>query len=174
LLYIIYNLKMFEKMADNLLTNKYFCLALLSLLIIVVYLYVQQKSCDVETMRNVDLTPLAQEISEEPWANNRNGSQYHNVGGKFDKYADAYTKNKLKENGYSYTNFLGRSDDSFRKYMQKEGYGSLENMPLPLDTHPELSQCQPCNCAVDDLMATSESPKKKHKKKKSKHNKRYQ
>jgi len=134
------------------------------------YLYSQKDSCDVETMRNVDLTPLIQEVSENPWTNDESGLTHRKVGDKFDKMADQLTKLKLKKNGYSYTNFLGRSDESLQKYVSREEFGS-ETIPKPLDSHPELSQCQPCKCPQDDLMATEdESPrpaKRKYKKRKS-------
>lgn len=157
-------------MFDKLLTNKYFCLSLILLLLVVLYLYTQKDSCDVETMRNVDLTPLIQEVSEDPWTDDPSGLEHRRVGDKFDKMADQLTKLKLKKNGYAYTKFLGRSDESLMKYLSREEF-SPESVPRPLDSHPELSQCQPCKCPQDDLMATEEeSPRssiRKYKKRKS-------
>ena len=65
---------------DNLLTNKYFCIAVLIALIIVIYLYSQSNYCSIEGMEKVDLTPLAQELVEHPWTNDVGGSTY----GKYD------------------------------------------------------------------------------------------
>ena len=157
-------------MFDKLLTNKYFCLSLILLLLVVLYLYTQKNSCDVETMRNVDLTPLIQEVSEDPWTDDKTGLEYRKVGDKFDKMADHLTKLKLKKNGYSYTKFLGRSDESLKNYLSREEFSS-ESVPKPLDSHPELSQCQPCKCPQDDLLATEEeSPRSTVRKSKKRKN----
>ncbi len=163
-------------MFDKLLTNKYFCIAIIVALIVVLILYCQKSSCGLEGMQNVDLTPLGQELAEAPWTNEKGGDEHKMVNNNFDKYADKYTKNKLHKKGYSYTNFLKRSDDNFRKYISEEEYGTQEhyarvgddsddkktirldhdNVPRPMDTHPELSQCQPCKCPQDKLMATDD------------------
>ena len=164
-------------MFEKLLTNKYFCLAIILLLLVVIYLYTQKSSCDVETMENVDLTPLLQEVSEDPWTDDYNGSKYRTFGGKFDKMTDELTKLKLKKNGYGYTDFLGRADQNLIKYISKEEFVP-ESVPKPLDNRPDLSQCQPCKCPQDDLMAISEyTPKssvKKHKKRKHRSDKHRQ
>lgn len=157
-------------MLDDLLTNKYLCIALIIALLVVLFMYSQKKSCEIETMSNVDLTPLAQELVEPPWTDRPGGDDHKRVGNRFDRNADRYTKNKLISNGYDYTKFLKRSDQSFKKYM--ESYDNMEDMydmddmndqdmtrpyhnsygnndplvPRPLDDRPDLSQCQPCVC----------------------------
>ena len=162
-------------MFEKLLKNEYFCIAVVLALIVVTYLYSQKRSCDIENMRNVDLTTLAQELTETPWVN-RNGPNYKMVGNKFDRSADGYTKKKLQKNGYPYTSFLGRSDDTYLRYINQEGYDHWSKNgnkkmrshegPTPLDSHPELSQCQPCKCEQDDLIATSDDQSSSEEKKK--------
>lgn len=157
---------------DNLLTNKYFCIAIIIAFIVVLYLYSRKKSCEVEGMQNVDLTPLAQELTQPPWTDRYDGDDHRHVNNKFDRFADAYTKRKLKKEGYSYTDFLKRSDDTYRKYVDMEGYDSMmpednkpsrrrlrlnpDEAPKPLDDRPDLSQCQPCRCPQDTLIATED------------------
>jgi hypothetical protein len=157
-------------MFDNLLQNKYFCIAIIIALIVAIYMYSQKKSCDVEGMQNVDLTTTAQELTETPWTTRPGGDNHKVVGDRFDRFADAFVKNKLKRNGYSYTDFLKRSDQEYIDYVSQEGYRPLgrdkgnarqrkflsqeDDVPRPLDSHPELSQCQPCRCPDDELIAT--------------------
>jgi len=156
-------------MFEKLLTNKYFCVAIIVALIVVLFLYSQKKSCDVEGMQNVDLTPLGQELAEAPWTTDKGGRKHKSVGNKFDKYADLYNILKLKKHGYSYTDFLKRADDSYRTYVENENYSPLDedhltgkrrppldDIPRPIDTHPELSQCQPCICPQDRIRATDD------------------
>lgn len=155
---------------DNLLTNKYFCIAVIIALIVVIYLYSQKKSCDVEGMQNVDLTPLAQELTEAPWTNRRDGGNHKEVGNRFDRFADSYTKSKLQKNGYGYTDFLGRSDDTFRDYMDQQNDDVLGNnnfdgriedeilggnqIPGAYRDRSDLSQYQQgCRCANRDRLS---------------------
>jgi hypothetical protein len=112
---------------DNLLTNKYFCIAIIIALLIIVYLYSQKKSCEVEGMQNVDLTPLAQELTETPWTNRTDGDRHKNYNNRFDNFSDTFTKAKLKKNGYAYTDFLDRSDVNFRNFAGREGYEASDN-----------------------------------------------
>jgi hypothetical protein len=149
-------------MFDNIVSNKYFVIALVIALIVVIYLYSRKKSCAVEGMQNVDLTLLAPEISEKPWADDDNDGNYKNVNKRFDKYADAYAKRKSGKNSN-----LKRKDQLYNQYMEYEGYEDVipekirqkrkrmvrDNIPKPLDDRPDLSQCQPCICPQDRLMA---------------------
>lgn len=164
-------------MLDNLLQNKYFCIAIILALGWTVYMYSKKNSCDVEEMRNLDLTPTAQELTETAWTTKRGASDYKEVNNKFDKFADEFTKKKLLKNGYKVTDFLKRSDDKFIEYSEREGFKSESDIPRPHDSRPDLSQCQPCNCKTDKLMAIdsdsdSESDQVIVIKKKSKKNKK--
>jgi hypothetical protein len=151
-------------MFDNVISNKYFIIALIIALIVVLYLYSQKKSCNVEGMKNVDLSSLSQEIAENPWTNDANDGKYKSVNNKFDRYADHNTKKKTGQN-----NFLKRKDEVYQDYVAYDGYEELipENIrqkrktmsmpinsnevPKPLDKRPDLSQCQPCICPGDIL-----------------------
>lgn len=142
-------------MFEDLLSNRYFTIALIIALALFVYMYTQKETC--EGMRNVDLTPLAQELTEKPWVN-RSAGDHKRVNNAFDRVADRYVKLKLKKNGYDYTDFLARSDERFEEY-ERETFENTKpkrksTIPMPLDSHPELSQCQPCKCASDKLIAT--------------------
>lgn len=150
-------------MLDNLLTNKYMCLALILALLVVLYMYSQKGSCTTEGMDNVDLTPLAQELSQPPWTDRAGADDHRRVDGRFSRYSDKYVAEKLAKNG-NYAGFMKRSDQNLRDYM--ENYDNLEDeneverpyhdqyagvmedfiVPRPLDDRPDLSQCQPCRC----------------------------
>lgn len=141
-------------MLDNLLTNKYFCAAVIIALILILYMYHTKQSCNIEGMSNVDLSPLAQELTEKPWAEQNNTSQYSLVGkNSFNDKADKYVEKKLKKN-YKYIKPLKRSDQIYNSGQNKVISNNLANKknrkPIPLDNHPELSQCQPCKCNNSD------------------------
>ncbi len=146
---------------DKILTNKYFCIAILIALAVVIYLYSQNKSCDIEGMQNVDLTPLAQELTSGPWTDEPGSSTYGRVGTKFDKYADKFSKANLKRRGYKFTNFLLSSDADYLGYVsdssgsdtladtsaksnRRRTNRSSRRIPRPFNDRPDLSQCQPC------------------------------
>lgn len=149
-------------MFDNILTNRYLMIALIIALIVVLFMYIQKGSCNTEGMDNVDLTPLAQELTEKPWTNREGGGDQRRVDNKFDKFADKYVRNKLKKEGIDAPPFLTRLDQKYRAYMEKHGktnvhmdrpfYDQYEDgdfdtvIPKPLDSRPDLSQCQPCRC----------------------------
>lgn len=105
---------------DHILTNKYFCIAILIALAVLLYLYSQNRSCEIETMRTVDLTPLAQELNSPPWTNSLDPSNYGKVNTKFDLMADAYTKAKLIKNGYRVKNNVPSDSQEFAKYQRSE------------------------------------------------------
>uniref|UniRef100_A0A6C0LU39 Uncharacterized protein n=1 Tax=viral metagenome TaxID=1070528 RepID=A0A6C0LU39_9ZZZZ len=169
-------------MFDNLLTNKYFCIAILIALILALYFYSQKDSCKIEGMSTtgINLTTLSQDLTETPWTNKLNGSKYKQVNNMFDKYADNLTKKRLKANGYDYVNFLKGPDERYIEYVEHENFEdetstpkkknkqkNLSEIPMPIDTHPELSQCQPCRCDnINKYIATDdESEEKKPKRK---------
>jgi hypothetical protein len=156
---------------DSLLTNRYFCIAILIALCVVIYLYSQSDYCSIEGMQNVDLTPIDQEFTSHPWTNNVNGSLYGKVNTKENIETDAKILAQLKKEGYSATNFLPRKDVLYMNYIKSEDLtDSLDNSddssdaetttpvkktsskkkrssrsnPQPIDTRPDLSQCQPC------------------------------
>lgn len=110
---------------DNILTNKYFCIAILIALAVVLYLYSQNKSCEdtvelstVEPMKGVDLTPLSQELNVVPWATTpvSDGSNYGKTNTRFDQMADAHTRAKLIKNGFKVAPNLPTSYAEFEKY----------------------------------------------------------
>jgi hypothetical protein len=149
-------------MFDNIVSNKYFIIALIIALIVVLYLYSQKKSCDIEGMKNVDLISLSQDIRESPGANNN-----------FDKSVDNYhNKKKIGKN-----NFLKRKDEIFQNYSdhddsdfnpentKKKIKKISTNIPKPYDNRPDLSQCQPCICPEKTTDDYEHNIKKKNKKK---------
>jgi hypothetical protein len=163
---------------DRLLTNKYFCIAILIALAVVLFLYSQKDSCNVEPMQNLNLTPLSQELNMHPWTDNLDGSKYGRVDTEFNAYADDHTKKRLQKS----TNFLPRSDVTFMNYAMSDSdisdslvssetpvvkkrshkrhqlnkytrhsHKSKGSYPQPIDMRPDLSQCQPCApCPVCD------------------------
>lgn len=146
-------------MLDNLLTNKYFCIAIVIALVLILYMYHTKQSCNIEGMSNVDLTPLAQELTKKPWAEQKNTSSYELVGpNEFNNNVDKYVKQKLKKNGYKYMTPLERKDQIYEqsKNLKKKKH-TIKKDPVPLDNHPELSQCQPCKCELTDTDSDSDS-----------------
>lgn len=151
---------------DRLLTNRYFCIAILIALCVVVYLYSQSDYCSIEGMQNIELSPLGQELNSPPWTNSSRESLYAKVNTKDD---DAIMARLTKE-GTDSTKFLPRSDVLFMNYVKSEDIenltdsdnssdiettppvkkksikkkGKRSSYPQPLDTRPDLSQCQPC------------------------------
>lgn len=128
---------------DNILTNKYFCLAIIIALGIMVYLYNARDSCSIEGMDNVDLSVLAPELIDSPWET-EGEDYYRSVNSKFNKNADMVVKKRLNKD----VQFLKNSDQTFQTYeaLNKKNNKMQSSFPMPKDDHPELSQCQPCNC----------------------------
>ncbi|XWV24822.1 hypothetical protein QJ856_gp0961 [Tupanvirus deep ocean] len=168
-------------MFDNIVSNKYFIIALVIALVVVIYLYSQKKSCEIEGMKNLDLTPLSHELVEKPWTEDENDGKYKSVNNKFDKHADQYNKRKTNKNN----NYLKRKDEIFQEYIEYDSYEDVipenkkqrrkrvypnnnNDIPKPLDNRPDLSQCQPCVCPGDDDYDDDDDeyidyrPKKKH------------
>lgn len=150
-------------MFDDLVSNKYFIIALIIALLVVLYLYSQKESCSVEGMQNIDFTPLSHELIEKPWTDKNNGLKYKSVNNAFDTHADKKTKQKIGG-----SNFLKRKDETYEKYMEQQDNDPVNinqkpkkiaknpNVPQPLNDRPDLSQCQPCICP-NDIPSTSDS-----------------
>lgn len=101
---------------DNIITNKWFVVALIIALIVVIYLY-SQKKCGTESMCNLDLITLPQKVPKYK-LNQPNFK--------------AWNRNEIGYHKYDETSETSDSDTTD------------ENYPKPLDTRPDLSQCQPC------------------------------
>jgi hypothetical protein len=139
---------------ENLLSNKYFCLALIVVVAFLLYLYYQKSPCEGFTGIPLQFGP--QHLYEPPWANYP--GDYKRYNNKFDLMADQEAHKKLKRLGLENENFkpLKSLDNMHKKYVNsmkkywKLPYYDPRDMdtyyPKPLDDHPELSQCQPCNC----------------------------
>lgn len=148
-------------MFDNIISNKYFVIALIIALVVILYLYSQKQSCNVETMKNVDYAPISQEFNERPWAANGDTGDY------------APVKKKKRTKGA-----LKRTDQLFGNYMACEKEGDLyaeknKELPQPLDTtNPGLlnnfniGKCPPCVCPTNSSDSDSEEPVPKKKKSK--------
>jgi len=152
---------------DNFLTNKYFCLAIIIALGIMVYLYQTRDSCTIEGMDNVDLSMLAPELTDEPWAREGDDEKYRRYDSKFNKNADETVKENLKKKGYKYTNFLKGPGEMFEEYEKANN----SSYPKPKDDHPELGACQPCNCNSDESEDTEEFYRRKMKEARSRKHK---
>jgi hypothetical protein len=113
-------------MFDNATSNKYFIIALIIALIVVLYLYSQKKSCDIENMDT---------IVDRPWAND-DESQYRSV--KSDN-----SKNRLKRRDEIFIEYTESTSDNDTTPVKKR------KAPKPMDNHPELAQCPPCICPGD-------------------------
>jgi hypothetical protein len=158
---------------DKIFNNKYICIAIVVGAVVVIYLYKNKEQCNIEGMKNVDLSMLAPELTEHPWTDGSN--QYKLVGNKFDKYADKYVARKLKKEGYYVSKPIERNDQRFEEYMENSGsykpYRSRKQKrafkklgsrkyrdgPRPLDNRPDLSQCQPCGRYKSDSDIYSDS-----------------
>lgn len=146
-------------MFDNLLECKYLIIILIVALIIVLYLYSKQKSCHVkEGMHNVDF-PWEKNDTIYPWA--RDGeAKYRSVDDYYHPENQKKLKNKYKvfEEDEDYT-IKTNKNIIHEQYKFDEIYTSSDeedNLPQPIDTRPDLAQCQkryqcpPCNCNKDD------------------------
>jgi len=109
---------------ENLLTNKYFCLVIIIILAVVLFMYYRQTiRCDKEGMINADLNPAAFEEVRKPWATQeevRSGGMYMRVDDEFSKHADQVAmKNITKNNGGRVQPpgvFMKRGDQIFDDY----------------------------------------------------------
>lgn len=114
-------------------TNEYFVLGLVVIIAYLVYQCNAKKSCDIEGMRNIDFMPIEQAFSEKPW---------------FEKYYNKKLNKKKSKKSKKKSKFLERSDERYERYSGDSSDESEESeSPKPLDTRPDLSQCQPCKCS---------------------------
>jgi hypothetical protein len=122
---------------DNLLTNKYFCLALIVIVLVLIYMWSTSSSCNVSTnerMNNVDLSSAAPNLSEKPYVDDVSDDSmypYKRYDNAFDRNADTYVQDRLKQEGYDrYTNnFLVGTDKreaAYQKYNR-----DVEQVSLP-------------------------------------------
>jgi len=120
---------------DKLLTNKYFCLALIAALGLVAFMYNRKGGCDMERMQMIDLIPSTPSIFQRAWSEipavptvsspvstQANPfvpaiSDLSEVNGPFDQKADMYIEEKLRREGYKSSKPLKSLDASFKKYM---------------------------------------------------------
>lgn len=138
-------------MFDNIASNKYLIIALLIALIVVLYLYNQKKSCDVEGMSNISFDSGAPELTETPWTDDENNDgKYKLVNNSFDRYADQYVQKKTGRG-----NFLKRKDEMFNQYDKDDDVPALKkqtrrkNMnrsPKPVNDRQDLEKYQSCIC----------------------------
>jgi hypothetical protein len=146
---------------ERLLTNRYFCLALLVIIVILVYMIYQKSQCknDMEGLNDVPLMNGPQHLIDLPYEEGTY-NRYRSVNGDFDKLIDDEAKKKLKVLGLDDDqDYLRSTGDTYREYSkamkkyirqplyEEDEYGDdNDDYPRPLDRHPELSQCQPCKC----------------------------
>lgn len=172
---------------DNLLTNKYFCIAILIALIVLIYLYTQKKSCSIEKMDNLEFTQVNAPVGapSNPLVgaafDRRNSfdddsdSESDEFGDDIDDHnnypdsiADQLAKyravrlgqnRKFKKNpSYVARGMRGvRGVSGMSDMSGMSGMSGVSGVPRPLDDRPDLSQCQPCICPQDDLFADDES-----------------
>lgn len=120
-------------MNDGILSNKYFVIALIIALVVVIYLYVQKRSCKFEGMRNID---LSSEMIERPWAEDDDiHGRYKSVNRR--NYRNSYRK-KILDKDELYEKYSEKYDDNDKKVRKSR-------LPKPMDDRPDLSQCQ-CVC----------------------------
>ena len=109
---------------EDIITNKYFVIALIIALIVVLFLY-SQKKCRIEGMRNIELIKSGD--MEKAWTEDCYGN---------------YKFGNSKKNDY-----LKRRDELLEKYLDNE-YQRISkknnDFPMPMDDRPDLGNCQPC------------------------------
>lgn len=120
---------------DKLLTNKYFCLALITALGLMAFMYNRKGGCDTERLQMIDLIPSTpaifqragtdRPVTESLTLATSNTSipsvpsvdDLSEVNGPFDQKADMMIEEKLRREGYKTSKPLKSLDASFRKYM---------------------------------------------------------
>lgn len=157
-------------MLTDILTNKYFVIAIIILLLLVLYLYFQKKSCGsdrlegnrLEGMRNVDLTTLAHDMVEKPWTDSKEDDltdKYKKVNNEFDLEADKLV-DKLADKKAKKSKKLKRTDEVYLDYMEFNSYDNatkknqkVHMLPINDNTIPSngnYNGCPPCNCKKTD------------------------
>lgn len=132
-------------MLENILTNKYFVIALIFALFILFFLYIQNRPCKIECMRNIDLEPLPCEAEEKLYDGN-----YKKVG------KNVTSKRKTKKSKRDVNN----SEEKPSKLGTLNG-----KSPQPYNASSKLDQCQPCVCPEkrepqDDSTSTTDDDAK--------------
>ena len=134
-------------MTDNILTNKYFVIALIIAFIVLLFLYSQKRTCAIEGMKNIE---QANKNTTNPWTDDKVESKYKNIDDDDDK--DKYAKKTHPER------YLNRTDETHLALLEFGGdnyaringrRSTINGIPQPLDMRPDLSQCQPCVCPGD-------------------------
>ena len=121
-------------MSENFLTNKYFVIALIIALIVLLYLYSRKRSCAIEGMKNLNLVGQF------------NGKESLSVNNINNNNKPKYNDNKYsKENNQNYGTYLEFGGDGYNRISNRRK-STINNIPQPLDMRPDLSQCQPCIC----------------------------
>jgi len=113
----------------NILTNKYFVVALVIFVILLLYLYFTKKSCNVESMANLQL-PSGDDESHD----------MHDS-------AKICAKNKTSKN-IKQSKLVNQSKNVKQSKLTNPIKSPTLNFtnPEPYDTRPELAACQPCIC----------------------------
>jgi hypothetical protein len=129
-------------MFQDLLTNKYFTIALIVLLAFVIFMHLTQMTCDTKEhmfqflMSDTDKTPN-QKIYEPSNIVNMDGKyQYANYKG--DK-ASSKTVSRIDQ---KYNDYIKSDTEHESEYFNKRDNA----FPSAHDSNPELGNCQPCKC----------------------------
>lgn len=106
-------------MADSIFTNKYFVMALLVIIIVLLYLYSQTRNCInnnnyIKPVENMD---------------NLNNDKKMDDDIEWNDYMNYYT-------------LLEFGGDNYGRFPRRKS--TINGIPQPLDMRPDLSQCQPC------------------------------
>jgi preprotein translocase subunit Sec63 len=124
-------------MVDSILSNRYFIIALIIALGVVIYMYIQKKSCKLEGMKNFDDTFNGS--IERPWGDDE------------DVHGQYRTVNRKNSKNMNRKKIMDRKDEMYEKYVERQSYGENDKkfrksyLPKPNDDRPDLSQCQ-CIC----------------------------
>lgn len=145
---------------NNLLTNKYFCIAVLIALLVVVFFYLRKRSCETEGMKNFSTNWM--DKLRNKWFHKRESYQQSNDSKEKDKLGRPKKSKKghesfLRESDYGPEfdrDLLDRIQDTPPRKKRAD-----ENNPKPLDPRPDLGNCPPCICPGDKLLGIDEAEK---------------
>lgn len=167
-------------MLDGLLTNKYFVIALIIALIVIIFLYNRKRTCTIEGMQNIG-TISSKNIDEKAWEENPYGGKYkliekndNKTSKKRNKYDLIDDDDEINLEFVKYRRINNpvndRSRDSIKK-RKKMSNSYQRRLPAPIDDRPDLMQCKPCICPGDssdssdsefDYRKFKENRKKRH------------
>lgn len=147
-------------MTDNIFTNKYFVIALIILVVILLFLYIHSRSRRVEGMKNLDVSGPTQTLVERPWEGGDEESGYKKVNNKFDRFVDTII-NKDKKTP-SKQDLLNRliEEDAETIIITKRKNNIQSNIPQPFDSYSRYNECPPCVCPQDKYIADNDSEQK--------------